>query len=422
MLIEQSLFCGGAAVSKVCVIGGGASGMAAAIASAEKGDRVVLLEKSNRLGMKVSASGNGRCNLMNVGALRYQGDSSFAHQVLEHCSPSDQRAFWEKYGLLLRQESEGRVYPCTLHSSSVLDALKLGLRMNHAEIRLQEEVTGLSIRSSRFEITAKSGRLEADRVILSTGGPSQPKLGGNQQGAFILSTLGHALIPFRPALCPILTDDRSISGLSGLRVRCTVRLIRNEQVIRSESGEVVFTDNGISGICVMQCARFCEPVTDELELDLAPSEWATESDLVSALQERQKRFSRFSPETLLQGVLMPRLGYAVLKQARIPLRGETADQLDDSDLKRIAYSLRHYRLKPRTIAGFDHAQASAGGADCRFFSSLTMESSLIPGLHVTGELLNVDGDCGGYNLMFAFASGLLAGWNGRRAYESGREG
>ncbi len=401
-------------MSKVCVIGGGASGMAAAIASAEQGDQVILLEKSNRLGMKVSASGNGRCNLMNTGDLRYQGDSDFAHLVMEHCGPSDQRSFWKKYGLLLREESDGRVYPCTLHSSSVLDSLKLGLRMNHAEIRLQEEVTGLSVQSSRFKITSTSGRLEADRVILSTGGPAQPKLGGNQQGACFLSSLGHPLISFRPALCPILTDDRSISGLSGLRVRCTVRLIRGNQIIRTECGEVIFTDNGISGICVMQCAQFCETASDELELDLAPSEWTTEGDLMSALQERRKRFSFFPPETLLQGVLMPRLGYAVLKQARIPLRGETAGQLGYSDLKQIAYTLRHYRLKPRKIAGFDHAQASAGGADCRYFSPLTMESNLIPGLHVTGELLNVDGDCGGYNLMFAFASGLLAGWNGRK--------
>ena len=394
------------------VIGGGASGLAAAISAAENGRRVLLLEKGARIGRKILASGNGRCNLMNVSAPRYYGDASFAEQALRSCGVSALKAFFHRYGLRLTEETEGRVYPMTLQAASVLDALKRAIELNRVQVRCDapvEYVEPLPLNvGGGFLVSGSALRERAARVILACGGSAQPKLGGTDDGYALLSCLGHKILPPRPALAPIRTEKRAISGLSGLRVRCGVSLLREEAPIHREAGEVLFTDYGVSGICVMQCSRFAQE-GDTLELNLLPAGDDLPECMEEELKDRRMRFQTLTPETLLEGFLMPKLAYGVLKQAGIPLRGETAGQISDDQLRNILHTAAHYRLRVIGTGGLDQAQVTAGGADCREFYPETMMSRLHPGLYVTGELLNVDGDCGGFNLMFAFASGLIAG-------------
>ena len=398
----------------LAIIGGGASGMAAAITAAGFGDRVLLLEKGPSLGKKIAASGNGRCNLMNNGELRYYGESEFASEVFKRITHEDLYQFWDHLGVLLSEEQEGRVYPITYHSSTVIDALKNALRMLHVEIKLQSNVSEVSFREDRYQILTASENFFSDRVLIATGGPASHKLGGSDSGYKILESFGHKMAPIHPALCPLCTDGKSISGLSGIRVRCGISLENQTgDIIFSDKGEALFTDYGISGICVMQCSRFIEDEGYKLHLDLTNGLFTDVSELMHLLSARRKQFSDSSPECLLNGILLARLSYAVLKQARVEVRNRKAGDLSDEELLAVSNTMRNYTIQVIGTRGLKDAQVTAGGALCNDFDPDTMESRLIPGLHASGEVLNIDGACGGYNLMFAFATGILAGMNGR---------
>ena len=396
------------------VIGGGASGIAAAISAAKVGDRVVLLEKSSALGRKISASGNGRCNLMNNGKPVYYGEPSFVLEAFKHLSPNDLKLFWHTAGIILKEEDEGRIYPCTFHSSTVLEALKTNLHLLDVDIRLQTSVISINKRNNLFFLVTDSGLFTADRILIATGGTASPRLGGVDSGYHFLRSFGHRILPVFPALCPLVSDNLSISGLSGIRVRCALSLFdKKKNMLFKTKGEVLFTDYGISGICSMQCARFINDESYYIELDLISHLFPEENLILDELTFRRNRFSDLPPEYLLNGILVPKLSFAVLKQAQITLRGRKTGDLTDNELRLIALHLHCYSLQIKGTRGFENAQVTAGGACCSEFDPSNMESYIVKGLHASGEVLNIDGDCGGYNLMFAFISGILAGSNGR---------
>ncbi len=396
----------------VIVIGGGAAGMIAAITASERGKHVLLLEKSDRPGRKILASGNGRCNLMNNGRLKYYGDGDFAEKVLHHCTRQEIESFFFRYGLILREEDEHRIYPASGQSISVVSVLKNALSLCQTETVMNCRVLAVEYYHHRFTVhTERNDIYESDYLITACGGAVQPKLGGTTDGYTLLEKLGHKIVSPVPALVPLTTDHKSISGLSGLRIRCGVRLMKDQQIIHSENGEVLFTDYGISGICVMQCARFAILPEMHLELDFLTNTFPDRSKLRDELIRRKQFFSGCSILWLMNGILPEKLAYAVLKQSGLPLRGETAGDTDDRLLDQIIEKASHYRLNISGNRGVDYAQVTAGGADCRQFDSSSMRSVIIPELYAAGEVLNVDGDCGGFNLMFAFASGMIAGRN-----------
>lgn len=396
------------------IIGGGASGLAAAVSAAACGDRVLVLEKNSSLGRKIAASGNGRCNLMNSGSLKYFGDSVFSRKVFENCPAEMLFRYWDEIGICLCEESEKRIYPSTLHSSTVIDAYKIRLKADGVDVRLQTEVRDIAECEHSFLIHSENNSFKASRILIACGGPASPRLGGTDCGIHFLARFGHTIFPVKPALCPLTTDMKSISGLSGIRVKCSVRLKSLAgEILSHEEGEVLFTDYGISGICAMQTARFAEPGS-HLELDLTGRIFPDSDELISVLIRRQKQIGDFPPETLLTGFLVPKLSYAVMKQAGIEMKGRTVRDLSVTELRNIVRTCRSYTLRISGCRGIEDAQVTAGGADCSEFCPGTMQSLLINGLFAAGEVLNVDGDCGGYNLMFATASGILAGLNGRK--------
>ncbi len=401
--------------NRVLVAGGGASGLAAAVSAAEAGDQVLVLEASAKPGRKVLASGNGRCNLMNLNPPAYHGERDFALQVLENCPPDEIRSFWNRYGLALRQEEGGLVYPYTLQASSVMETLNRALSLLGVRLLTGSVVTALERRPEGFLVRCKDGkRYEADRVIVATGGPAQPRLGGNEWAPALLGPLGHHAVPFSPALTPLITDKRSVSGLAGIRVRCEITLLNGEKTLRRERGELLFTEDGVSGICAMQCARFVIPGETALEINLIPGLFSGRKEGLEELKRRRRQFASCPAVTLLQGICLPKLAFAVCKQAGFALREEVCGELPDEALDRLLLALSHYRLQVQGLQGFEKAQVSAGGLKCGEFHPENMESRLCPGLHACGEALNADGECGGYNLMFAWAGGILAGRNGRK--------
>ena len=394
----------------VIVIGAGASGMAASVKAAERDKKVLLLDKNDAPGRKILASGNGRCNIMNTGMMRYYGDTGFAERVLKNNTADDLRAFFMKYGLLLTQENEGRVYPSTFQALSVLAVLKNAMEINGVQLKTNTDISSVTYRDGCFKVTDSCGSIwQSERLIIACGGPAQPRLGGTGDGFAFLQGLGHHIVSAVPSLVPLCTDKKSISGLSGIRARGKVSLYDKNELLHSETGEILFTDYGISGICVMQCSRFIRGKNTNLEINFLHEYYEKPDEFCKELERRQKMYRDYSPVSLLEGIVASRIAYAVMKQAGVPLKGEKAGDLPVGLLHRISETIFHYTIRIEGTRGFDYAQVAAGGADCREFDPDTMQSSIVPGLFATGEVLNVDGDCGGYNLMFAFSSGLSAG-------------
>lgn len=401
---------------RVAVIGGGAAGMAAAIAAAECGDRVLLLERMDRVGRKLLATGNGRCNLMNRGAWRYPGGGTFAAEVLKRCGAVEQTRFWQKHGLYLRQEEDGRVYPVSGQASTVLDVLRLALDAQGVTVRTGAEVTALRREDQGWAVCLDQERIHCDRVIVAGGGCAQPKLGSNGSCYELLRPLGHHRTSLRPALTQIETDAEPIRGLSGIRVKASVRVMQENNCQHEEQGELLFADYGISGVCVMQCARYAAPGT-EVEIDLLSGMGLTQEAAREELRARSVRWASQPMEQLMTGLCVSRLAIAVGRQAQVRFQNRRMGSLTSQEADRLAKTLGAFQLMVRGVRGFDSAQVTSGGLISSDFNAKTMESRLNPGLYAAGEVLDVDGDCGGFNLMFAFGSGLLAGWRGRKPTE-----
>ena len=400
----------------VGIIGGGASGIAAAIAAGRGGERVLLLESMEQIGKKLLATGNGRCNLINSGKPVYYGDPEFAALVTGSNPVDELTAFWHSLGLFLRYDREGRGYPFTGMASTVVEVLKAEMKRLPVEICTKAAVTGIRKDNHGFLIQTQKGEMiPVKRLILATGGAAQPKLGGNQNAWSWLQSLGHRMIPARPSLVPLRTDSKSISGLAGLRVRGQVRLEADDRTLHAETGEVLFTEHGVSGICVMQCSRFYSEADDiRLRINMMDGLLASRKELEQELKRRMNMMPDEEPLDLLRGLCAAKMGYAVCKQAGLPLRGEKNRYMTGEQIGRLSDCLMGYTVHVTGTDGFEKAQVMAGGAACGEFDPRNMESRKCAGLHVTGELLNVDGDCGGFNLMFAFLSGIRAGENGRQ--------
>jgi len=397
------------------IIGGGASGLAAACVAMRRGLRVLVLEKRDRVGKKLLATGNGRCNLMNMGEPVYFGHPRFAGEVLRHCPREQVLAFFEGLGLTTVADGD-LLYPASLQAASVLDVLRLPLEESPlVQLVTGVEVTDIGRDNSGFEVhCAKGDRYTAAAVIAAAGGPAQPRLSGSGSLFPALEALGHRLIAPRPALTGLVTQKADVRGLKGMRLpaRCTLADAAGRPVAATE-GEVLFADDGVSGVCVMQLSRDAGALLEwgekpRLYLDLSP--------LLGLMPRRMRRVP--------QGELSPpgENRAAVLAWLTQRARHLPAERLLTGALPRLLHDrlrglspadtaalLAAFPLDVIGLRGFDHAQVAAGGIDPADVDPATMQSRLVPGLYLTGELLDVDGDCGGHNLLFAWAGGLLAG-------------
>lgn len=397
---------------ELAIIGGGAAGMMAALTAAEWMDgHVVLLERQPRLGRKLLATGNGRCNLSNLNcALRhYHGQTpEFARPALESFGVSDTLAYFRRLGLLCRAEPGGRVYPLSDQANSVLDTLRLALEQFGVEVRTGCEVTALAPCSGGFTLTTPEGNCFADKVIVTAGGAAAPKLGGSSGGYQLLRPLGHRCTKLYPSLVQLRTDTTFTRALKGVRADAQATLYRGKEVLARQQGEVQFTDYGVSGPVIFDLSRAAvtgaaPPV---LELDLVPP--LSQGELVDLLAEKQRLLPGLTLENLLTGVLHNRLGRTVLRYGGRKLTQDVAS-LSRRDLAAIARNCKAFRLDITGNTGLEHAQVTAGGLRTDAFEPATLESRRCPGLYAAGEVLDIDGDCGGFNLQWAWSSGHLAG-------------
>lgn len=396
----------------VGIIGGGASGMAAALAAAENPNiEVLLLERQARVGRKLLATGNGRCNLSNANATvsSYHGETpSFVQYALQKFDVSNTLRWFSDLGLYTVTEQSGRIYPYSDQANSVVDVLRLGLLKPNITVLCGAEVQRIKQDGQGFLLSCTDETYRCDKLIVACGGLAGTKLGGTMSGYKLLGKLGHKSTKLRPSLVQIKSSWPALASLKGVRANCSIQILRDEKVFAKSCGEIQFTEFGISGPVVFELSRdVCSAGGNwTAVLDMIP-DWSNEC-LLQWLKVRRE--TELSVQELLTGVLHNRLGRVLIQSADISMN-KKCNELSDYELQNICDCVKRFELTLTEPMGMDSAQVTAGGVLTEQFDEETMESRLVPGLYACGELLDIDGDCGGYNLQWAWSSGRLAGYS-----------
>ena len=396
----------------VVVIGGGAAGIMAALTAAEgENRRVILLERQQRIGRKLLATGNGRCNLTNTGANieHYHGEQAdFAATALAKFSPQDALDYFHALGLMTVEEYGGRVYPLSNSANSVVDVLRFALEKRDVEVRCSCPVRARARRDKGYTVVTDEGSLLADYLIVACGGAAGAKLGGVMDGYELLKPLGHKRTALHPDLVQLITPPEYTRALKGVRADGRLRLLSGSETLAKGEGELQFTENGLSGPAAFDFSRAAATAGEGLTLSMNFFREYSSPQVLALLKQRRESYPQLESAQLFTGMLHNRLGKMLVKYAGLP-QELPLGKLSDAQLEQAVQAAMDFRLKLLGTEGFDHAQVTAGGIKTTGFNPETLESWFMPGLFVCGELLDVDGDCGGYNLQWAWSSGRLAG-------------
>ncbi len=396
----------------ILIVGGGAAGLAAAIEAARFG-RVTVLEKGPRVGRKLAVTGNGRCNLSNLdlSPAHYHGeDGDFVLPALTRFGAEDTLRFFRELGLLTVSESSGRVYPHSDQAGSVVDVLRFAA-LRVADVRCDTAVTGVRRVDDSFEVATTAGTLFCQKLIVAAGGEASPRFGGGSDGYRLLRALGHTCTARTPSLVPLKTDNALTRPLKGVRADAAVTLFDGGRELCRSAGEMQFTEYGLSGPAIFEVSREAARANaGVLRLDLLRE--AALSELEALLLAR--RDAGLTVENLLTGILHNKLGRTLVGSLGYK-PDRPVSSLTDGDLGRVARAVKGVELPVTGTLGMESAQVTAGGVRTAEFDPRTLESRLVPGLFACGEVLDVDGDCGGYNLQWAWSSGRLAGQLGARS-------
>lgn len=404
-----------ASVPAIAVIGAGASGLAASIECMRTfkkhgiNAKVMLFEALPRCGKKILATGNGRCNLTNKFAesTPYGGDKDFAKAVISQFTPEDTIDFFNSIGLLCRTEDEGRVYPMSGQAASVLDALRFENERLGCEIITDTKITSIKKKGKKFLL---NDEFCAGAVILATGGKAAPKQGSDGSGYPLAQSLGHTVTKVYPALVPLTAKGDFFRSLKGIRAEGNITMTPDGRKLGQEKGEIQFTDFGISGIAVMQlsstaCALTAKGKKPFIHIDFVPE--MSEKELFSFLWETAKKNS--TAENLLSGIVPKRLGQVIMKMSTQKPLTCSSKELTKAEISKAVQNLKDFAVEITGTRGFDSAQVCTGGIKCSEFDSKTMMSLITENFFAAGEVLDVDGICGGFNLQWAWASGIIAG-------------
>lgn len=386
----------------ILVVGGGASGIIAAITAARRGASVTVLERGKKPLLKLLRTGNGRCNLTNTGSDRfvYHGtDPSFAHEVLKNFTVQETISLFLSLGVYTVNH-DGWVYPYSEQAESVAKNLLLECSRLHIKIKTNETVTGISQTPSGYDVSTGTWTYHAGRVILATGSSASLSDPEDENGLSIAASLGLPYTERTPALVPLAARSEERPGWSGVRIFGKVSLYAGELFISSEEGQLQLTDYGISGIpvfCIsgnaaklMKAGQSCS-----VKIDFFP-EMDAEA-LRAFLDFRKETLHRQSPDLLLTGLFPEKLIPVLTKKNTL------------TDTRALTERIKAFRIDIRGTLDARHAQVLGGGVLTKAFDPATCESRLHPGLYLTGELLDIDGACGGWNLQFAWSTGVLAG-------------
>ncbi|MDO4261494.1 MAG: NAD(P)/FAD-dependent oxidoreductase [Eubacteriales bacterium] len=406
-------------MKRVLIVGGGASGLMAAIAAAGQGAKTTLLEKNRQTGRKLLSTGNGRCNFTNrdQGIAHYRTESAdFVERALRAFSAEDAVRFFEDLGMTVKDRG-GWLYPGSGSAASVAELLRLTAAEVGVKLACDTPVRSVWKENGRFLAETDGWTYEADALILACGTEAAPQTGACGDGWRFAESFGHTVVTPLPALTGLCAAEQDCGKLAGVRAdaEATLTIIETsgegEPRTYRETGEIQFASYGLSGIPVFQLSRYAARAlhrggTCRVRLNLCP-QWEEER-LLRFLRERKERAGQRKGQTALLGVFPDKLSAVLLERARIPAKKPMGDWTED-ELLRLAGQIRGLAFTVTRCRGFEQAQVCTGGVPLGELSDVTMESALVPGLYLTGELLDVDGECGGYNLQWAWTTGYLAG-------------
>ncbi len=403
-------------MNTVAVIGAGASGMMAAITAADAGARVVLIEHKDRIGKKILSTGNGRCNFTNIHQepVCYHSENPlFPWRIIEKFNARDTISFFLQIGVYSKNRN-GYLYPNSDQASAVLDALRMEIDRLGIEVRTGTECREICPGKRGFKIRVQSERgefIRADRVILCTGSKAAPVTGSDGSGYALAKSLGHRIIPVLPALVQLRCEGSFFKSIAGVRAVGTVSVWSGMECIARDTGEIQLTDYGISGIPVFQVSRYAaqllyEKREAEAVLDFMPD--FTKEQTGAFLSARAKTRPDKPLEMFLIGLFHKKLSDLWVRLSGIA-RGKHAGDLTEKEIEKLTGLIKEFRVRITGTNSFDQAQVCRGGVDTSEADPDTLESRYIPGVYFAGELLDVDGMCGGYNLQWAWSSGYTAG-------------
>lgn len=408
---------------KIVVVGGGAGGMVAAIAAARENCKVILLEAGDRVGKKILATGNGKCNFSNsdMRIRHYYGrDLRIPEKVLGSFGLQETLDFFGGLGMLVREKG-GCLYPASEQASTVLDLLRMELDRCGVEVRCGARVSRIIRAGKAFLVHMEADKtagetgekgISCDRVILACGGCAAPKTGSDGSGFALAKGMGHSIVPAVPALVQLRCREKDLKAVAGVRAQADVRLLVDDRQVSREQGELQLTDYGISGIVVFQLSRtaaygLAEKKQVRAQIDLLP-DWE-DKDFGPFIENRIRAFPDRTLEEWMTGVLNKKLIHYFIRLAGLKTNQLVRDT-EVGRLEKLMWLCRKWTLQIEGTNSYDNAQTNAGGVP---FGEVTegLESRKMPGVYFAGEILDIDGKCGGYNLQWAWSSGYTAGKN-----------
>lgn len=394
------------------IVGAGASGLLSAIILARRGEKVLLLEQNTKVGKKILVSGNGKCNITNkhISLQRFHSHShDFVSKVLEGYGYKEVEDFFGSIGLVLLEGKEGKVFPMSLQASTVVELLLYETLRLKVEIVYDCKVEAVE-KKSNFILQTSQGIKMATHLVLASGSPASAQLGGSSIGYTLAQKLGHTLIKPLPSLVQLCSQDKWIKEVSGVKVSGIAKLYANGQYITEKKGDLLFTKYGISGLAILDISRevslrlanyeYCE-----LSLDLMPS--MSKAQLIAVFLEKLDTTSSKPIDIWLQGFLHQKLISIILTQSKSKIK--QASQLNRKEINKLVYSIKNIKLSINDTRGFNHAEVATGGIDTKEIDPKTLESKKLKNLFLLGEILDVDGDRGGFNFHFAWVCGLRMG-------------
>lgn len=402
--------------SKIIVVGGGAAGLLAAIVAGRCGAQVTILERNQRVGKKILATGNGRCNLtnMDMDIGHFHGSSAkFAFTALQQFNNYQAIEFFEQLGIFHKVEERGKVFPFSNQASSVLDVLRHELERLGVETIVEAEVKEINKLKKGFDIIIKNGqKFFAHKVILATGGKAAPNLGSTGSGYELAEKLGHHLVEPYPALVQLKLAAPFLKQIKGIKFDGAAAILVDKKSMAKAQGEILFTEYGISGPPIFDLSRTAAQWLHKNKQVRLKVSIITHLSREELAQYIQKRFRDNPTKNLVfsfVGFINKQLIPVLLKQAGISDINKKVAEVTSAEREKILDILQNWQFEVIGTNTWTAAQVTAGGVDVRDINAQTMESKIVPGLYFAGEIMDIDGDCGGYNLQWAWSSGYAAG-------------
>jgi len=401
-------------MNSIAVIGGGASGMMAALTAARLGADVTLYEHNNAVGKKILASGNGRCNIINTTASSedYFGENPyFVQYALKQLPFETFEKFCHSIGLILDSKDDGRCYPLSNEAKSVVSVFKNSCINSGVKIQTEIHIDSISKNDNDFVIHSNIGKHRYDKVLIATGSEAAPQLGATTDGYGFASSFGHYIVPTYPSLVQLHLSSNFHQRMSGIKTVAEVHLYINGKKEDSVNGDILFANYGISGLAILDISQkaslaLLNHERVDISLNLLPR--YNRQSLISLLEKLSQSIPEYSTETFLSSILPSKIAHSLLKSCDLdPI--QPVSSLSSKSFKKIAHTIQDWRFEVTDTHGFKHAEVSGGGVSTSQINPKTMESTLVKGLYFAGEVLDIVGRRGGFNFHFAWASGMLAG-------------